>query len=51
MRRLPIIKIGRKKYFVDERLNELRNIKNPHDREKMEGSLKFYIKNFGIKKK
>ena len=28
---LPIVKIGRKHYFVDERLRQLRNVKNPHD--------------------
>jgi len=48
-RRLPVVKIGNKKYFVDARLNELRNIKNPFDVEKMEGSEEFYVKNFGVK--
>lgn len=33
---LPVIKIGRKMYFVDERLGELRNVKNPFDRESIE---------------
>lgn len=28
---LPIVKIGKKRYFADSRLRELRNIKNPHD--------------------
>lgn len=46
MRQLPIVKIGKKKYFVDARLNELRNINNPGDSEKMEGSEEFYVKNF-----
>jgi hypothetical protein len=32
VRQLPIIQIGRKSYFVDQRLNEIRNIKNPHDK-------------------
>jgi len=31
--RLPKIKLGRKTFFVDERLGEIRNIKNPHDAE------------------
>lgn len=31
-RRLPTVQIGGKEYFVDERLNELRNVNNPHDR-------------------
>lgn len=48
---LPIIKIGNKRYYVDERLNELRNVSNPSDREKMEGSKEFYIATFGVKKK
>ena len=50
MSQLPVIKIGRKQYFVDERLNELRNVRNPHDREKMEGSAEFYIRTFGKSK-
>lgn len=33
---LPRIKIGRKVYFFDRRLSELRNINNPHDRESVE---------------
>jgi hypothetical protein len=48
---LPVVKIGGKKYYVDERLNELRNVKNPHDREKMEGSAEFYVRHFGVKRK
>jgi len=50
-RPLPVVKIGGKKYYVDERLNELRNVKNPHDREKMEGSAEFYVRHFGVKRK
>lgn len=46
-RNLPIIKIGSKKYFVDERLNELRNVENAHDAEKMEGSAELYVRIFG----
>lgn len=49
MGKLPVVKIGNKKYYVDSRLNELRNVKNPHDREKMEGSEDFYVSTFGIK--
>ena len=30
-RMLPVIKIKNKKYFIDERLKELRNVNNPHD--------------------
>ena len=26
-----IVKIGNKKYFLDKKLNQLRNINNPHD--------------------
>lgn len=50
MRALPVVKLGRKKYFVDERLNELRNINNPHDKESMEGSSeKWFVEMFGVK--
>ena len=31
MKQLPIIKIGKKNYFVDERLRQLRNVLNPFD--------------------
>ena len=44
---LKKVKIGRKVYFIDSRLNELRNVKNPCDSEKMEGSEKYYLKLFG----
>ena len=31
MRQLPIIAYKRKRWFLDERLRQIRNIKNPHD--------------------
>ena len=31
IRELPRMKINRKEYFLDERLKQLRNVKNPHD--------------------
>jgi hypothetical protein len=31
MRRLPIVELEGKKYFVDLRLRQLRNVDNPHD--------------------
>lgn len=31
MAQLPKMKIGKKSYFVDERLEQLRNVANPHD--------------------
>ena len=31
MSELPKIKRGRKTYYFDERLKQLRNVKNPHD--------------------
>lgn len=46
---LPRIRIGKTEYFVDERLNEIRNVKDPQDREKLEGSAEFYVKQWGIK--
>ena len=51
MKQLPVIKIEDKYYFVDERLNELRNVKDPHDREKMEGDAELYLNLFKIKDK
>jgi len=48
VRMLPIIRLGKsKRYFVDARLNQLRNIHNPHDTESMGGSEEFYIRHFG----
>jgi hypothetical protein len=29
---LPIVPLWGKRYFIDERLSELRNVENPHDR-------------------
>ena len=31
MGQLKIVKIGKKRYFLDLRLVEIRNVKNPHD--------------------
>jgi len=31
-KRLPIVTIGDTKWFVDDRLREARNVKNPHER-------------------
>jgi len=31
MKELPVMTIGKKTYYVDLRLNQLRNIKNPDD--------------------
>ena len=45
---LPRVRIGRKTYFLDARLNEIRNVNNPHDREKLEGSPEYYLRNWGI---
>lgn len=33
MTQLPIVRLGKKKYFADRRLRQLRNINNPHDYE------------------
>lgn len=43
MKTLPKVKIGNKVYFIDARLNELRNVKNPFDAEKMECSKEMYL--------
>ena len=44
---LPKVKIDGTVYYIDERLNELRNVKDPSDKEKMEGSKEFYLETFG----
>ena len=31
-RQLPVIRLGRKLYYRDDRLREYRNVNNPHDR-------------------
>ena len=36
MNQLKRVRIGTKTYWIDERLNELRNIKNPDDTESIE---------------
>ena len=36
MNALPTLKIGSKTYYIDERLDELRNVKNPNDKESIE---------------
>jgi hypothetical protein len=36
MRRLPIVQINGKSYFRDDRLRELRNIKDPHEAKKFQ---------------
>jgi hypothetical protein len=48
MDELPKIRIGRKTYYLDARLGEIRNVNNPHDREKLEGSPEFYLKTWGV---
>lgn len=48
MGELPKVKIGRKTYYLDERLDEMRNVRDPHDRESMEGgSVDLYMELFG----
>lgn len=37
MHQLPTIKIDDKTYYVDQRLNELRNVNDFNDRESMNG--------------
>lgn len=32
VRQLPIVEFAGKKWFLDTRLNEFRNVENPHDR-------------------
>ncbi len=45
MRRLSIIEIDGKEYFLDPRLGQVRNVKNPHDFEDVSPELiEFWIK-------
>lgn len=32
VRELPKVRLGKKEYYCDERLREIRNVDNPHDR-------------------
>ena len=43
MSQLKIVKIGKKQYFLDKRLLELRNIKNPHDYIKLNEVEAYYL--------
>ena len=43
MNSLKKVRIGDSIYFIDERLEELRNVNNPQDIEKMEGSTECYL--------
>lgn len=43
MLELKIIKIGKKKYFLDKRLKQLRNIKNPCDYIDLENKIEFLL--------
>lgn len=44
MSELPKVKIGKKTYYVDERLGQLRNVDNPHDFREICGSYWYYGK-------
>ncbi len=49
VRKLPEIKIGNKKYYIDKRLGEIRNVKNPHDAETVSQEVIDYWLKHGIK--
>lgn len=42
MNKLPIIEFDNKKWFLDLRLNEFRNIKNPHERLEIDEAFKVF---------
>jgi len=46
---LPIIKIDSKEYYVDERLSEIRNVNNPHDRDFVDPEIIGFWKRCNIK--
>lgn len=43
---LPVIRLGKKLYFKDERLGQLRNVKDPFDVESIELAYSPKAKNF-----
>ena len=45
MNQLKIISLGKKEYFLDERLKQLRNIKNPFDFIDLDDIELFLLKN------
>ena len=45
MNQLKIISLGKKEYFLDERLKQLRNIKNPFDFIDLDDVELFLLKN------
>jgi len=45
MRQLPIVKYEGKQYYFDERLKQIRNIKNPHDYQDLNEFEMEYFKN------
>lgn len=42
MKKLPIVEFNNKKWFLDIRLNEFRNIENPHDRIDIDEAFRLY---------
>lgn len=49
-RSLPVVKLGGKRYYVDERLREIRNVENPHDAEPVSRALIEYWRERGLLK-
>ena len=44
-----LIRMGRKTYYMDAQRNELTNVNNPRDKERMKfGGREFYLRNFGV---
>ena len=50
VKELPKIQIGKKTYFIDKSLGEIRNINNPHDFESVSQEVIGYWLSHNIKK-
>ncbi|MDP8216013.1 MAG: hypothetical protein P9L98_01660 [Candidatus Kaelpia imicola] len=50
VRELPKIQIGKKNYFIDKRLNQIRNVNNPHDFESVSLEVIDYWLDHNVKK-
>lgn len=42
MKKLPIIQIGKTKYYIDQRLSQIREVDNPNNYENVSAELIFY---------
>lgn len=50
IKHLPTIQIGEKHFFIDERLNEIREVNNPHNYEPVSKEITDYWLTHNIRK-